>query len=260
MAKRVLKLLAFLLLGAVTSVGVAWGITIWGVDLVTARTTGVGPKVAWPRKDYPGWMTTYVESRPARGIVLINLETCAGNASTGTFDRVFHGLRTHTESYEVVHRPPRRCHPPGIKPNHREEARIGWPLASMWCGTESHEPRDGSCIVDFGETHHVGRVWPLWCTGSADGGSSVGARCPWWNTERFGGFPRTELYVPTGVLWDGMVGNTVAYAGAWWVVLVAPWSIRRRLRRRRHQCSACGYDRRGIGEAVCPECGVRPGS
>jgi hypothetical protein len=49
------------------------------------------------------------------------------------------------------------------------------------------------------------------------------------------------------------------------MVLPASWAagwvrgmLKRRSRRRRGRCIACGYDLRGIEGAKCPECGMDP--
>jgi hypothetical protein len=59
--------------------------------------------------------------------------------------------------------------------------------------------------------------------------------------------------------WPGLVMNVALYAGMvlllWW----GPGAARRRVRRRRGWCVACGYDLKGSGGSggVCPECGGR---
>ncbi len=66
--------------------------------------------------------------------------------------------------------------------------------------------------------------------------------------------PRTMPLMP---MLPGLAANTAVYAGAWWLVVFAPGTIRRHRRRRRGACVRCGYDRRGIGaDAACPECGA----
>ncbi len=66
--------------------------------------------------------------------------------------------------------------------------------------------------------------------------------------------PRTMPRVP---IVPGVVVNTGLYGGAWGIVLWGPGAMRRWRRRRRGACTACGYDRRGIGAgALCPECGM----
>ncbi len=54
-------------------------------------------------------------------------------------------------------------------------------------------------------------------------------------------------------IWRGIAVNTLAYAGALWLLFVAPFTLRRLIRARRGLCPACGYP---VGEsAVCSECG-----
>lgn len=61
-------------------------------------------------------------------------------------------------------------------------------------------------------------------------------------------------YLPTLVLWPGFAVNTVFYATILWLMLAAPFALRRRLRARRGQCQQCGYP---IGVSpVCTECGA----
>lgn len=239
------KLCLLVVFGAVTSVGVAWGITMWGADLCAGQSSEAMVQLVWQRADLPGTATLYLESRPATGIVVIDMET--------------HELELRHERASF---PPRRCHPPGIRPNHRRESQVGWPMVCMWSCSDSHRRLGGGTRLMHSEVaHHVLRVWPfVGGTGVPATDSTSDAQFPWWNYSRFGSGPKVAWCVPTGILWRGMAGNTVVYAGAWWVVLASPCWIRRALRKQRHRCAACGYDRRGIGEAVCPECGVRPGS
>jgi len=68
---------------------------------------------------------------------------------------------------------------------------------------------------------------------------------------------REPRVVPLMPLFPGVLANTALYGAGWWALLLAPGAIRRRNRRRRGACVACGYDRRGIGEDTpCPECGT----
>jgi predicted RNA-binding Zn-ribbon protein involved in translation (DUF1610 family) len=58
-------------------------------------------------------------------------------------------------------------------------------------------------------------------------------------------------------LWPGFAINTIFYAAILWVLFAAPGAVRRRLRRKRGQCAACGYSLRDITSGKCPECGER---
>jgi hypothetical protein len=76
--------------------------------------------------------------------------------------------------------------------------------------------------------------------------------------------PRSSLEVrgydfralPLWAFWPGLIADSAIFALLWWLALFAPGAFRRTLRRRRGQCSACGYDLRGNPpSAPCPECG-----
>ncbi len=63
--------------------------------------------------------------------------------------------------------------------------------------------------------------------------------------------------IPLRPLWPGFAVNTVFYAALLWPLISGPFALRRRIRRKRGLCVACGYDLRGNLSAGCPECGWR---
>jgi hypothetical protein len=63
-------------------------------------------------------------------------------------------------------------------------------------------------------------------------------------------------YLSVRPIWPGFAINTIFYAAIVWVLFFAPGMVRRRLRRKRGQCAACGYSLRGIAGGKCPECGA----
>lgn len=67
---------------------------------------------------------------------------------------------------------------------------------------------------------------------------------------------RRPVTLPTRVFWPGMLGNVAVFAALWGAVLILPGAVRYVSRKRRGQCLKCGYDVRGIGGGVCPECGT----
>ncbi len=58
----------------------------------------------------------------------------------------------------------------------------------------------------------------------------------------------------------GFVLNTVYYTSTPWLFIFAGYALRRRARRKRGLCVACGYDLRHADHEACPECGARPKS
>jgi hypothetical protein len=64
-------------------------------------------------------------------------------------------------------------------------------------------------------------------------------------------------YLPNHVLARGFALDSSFYAAIAFGLWSAPGFVRRRLRRARGHCPACGYDLDGAKLAECPECGVR---
>jgi hypothetical protein len=62
--------------------------------------------------------------------------------------------------------------------------------------------------------------------------------------------------LPLWPVWPGLLADTALFGSLWWLILFAPATLRRILRRRRGQCPACGYDLRSTPHgSPCPECG-----
>ncbi len=57
-------------------------------------------------------------------------------------------------------------------------------------------------------------------------------------------------------IWTGFAVNTLVFAACAGTIVVVPGKLRRAIRRRRGRCVKCNYDRRGIPDAPCPECGT----
>ena len=62
--------------------------------------------------------------------------------------------------------------------------------------------------------------------------------------------------LPLRPIWPGFAVNTVFYATLLWLFIFAAYALRRRARRKRGLCVACGYDLRHVEHDACPECGA----
>lgn len=66
--------------------------------------------------------------------------------------------------------------------------------------------------------------------------------------------PRALPYLP---IWSGFIGDTLFYAAVWAALIFVPGFVRGRRRIRRGLCQRCAYDLRGLTTLGCPECGWR---
>lgn len=62
-------------------------------------------------------------------------------------------------------------------------------------------------------------------------------------------------YLPYRPIWPGFAINTLIYATFLWLLTLAPFQLRRHIRRKRCSCLKCGYDLNHADHDICPECG-----
>jgi hypothetical protein len=126
--------------------------------------------------------------------------------------------------------------------------RTGWPFPCLWCG-----------LLRF-EDHTTDPQWPTVMTlqGAAVplNTTSWTSQERWFPPMLGGG---SAAYLPLSPLWPGFVADTALYAAAWWLLIFAPLPLyragRRRFRVSRGMCGSCGYDLKGSPGGACPECG-----
>ena len=131
--------------------------------------------------------------------------------------------------------------------------------------TGPHKPVAASDTgPDLYYVHSVNVGWPL---RSLEGGDAFAVADAEVNKEYltniyiWGRLDRDAVLFPIGVIWPGLVINTMFYAAVLWLLAFGPFAVRRFIRNKRGQCVKCGYDLRGSsggGEGGgCPECGWR---
>ncbi len=116
-----------------------------------------------------------------------------------------------------------------------DEYASGWPAYSLRYHGPIYVVCEGSAIV-YDESRMTGYFHPTLPQKMVDGGY------------------RSELpYLP---IWPGFAINTAFYAAVLWLASLAPFTLRRVIRRKRGACIKCGYDLRHAEHEVCPECGA----
>jgi hypothetical protein len=113
----------------------------------------------------------------------------------------------------------------------REVFGVGWPFRCMW-KLETHEVR-------FGTQGTLAYQKP--------DGQPIG----WGLT-----IIRMNRKMPDQIILQGFLFNSLIFAAILWLLLVVNPQLHRRIRRKRGLCAACGYSLRENMSEKCPECGV----
>ena len=236
-------------LGAMTSVGLAWGIA-WrypalaprgNKDFASGRVDGRADVTAWTAETWnePG----YSSIRFGTTSIAVQ-EEYAGYMTRIGEDPVenFRRMTADAASQRAINR-----HATLVSKTDRfgidfEVHLYGWPMACL-SGEEAFSRNDALRLKAFRD----GR-FPDQPPVVVD---------PVFNLESFYGALRIDnVLIPLFPLWPGLFANTAIYAGAWAVLIGVPILLRRWLRARRGGCPQCGYSREGLKvDAPCPECG-----
>ncbi len=64
-----------------------------------------------------------------------------------------------------------------------------------------------------------------------------------------------ELIVPLTPIWSGLVVNSLFFGAIWLTIGAGPFVVRRIVRQRTGRCVACGYNMNHNAADRCPECG-----
>lgn len=233
----------YALLGALTTIAVAWGLS-WRVDLSYARTTDFyAPLLKTPvrlAEPVPAWPlssgTTKVLPRAPWRMVLLAATGSRRVIVTGHHDVHFFGPLEPNLPPEGARMLVSRDQGASILGWAGRQWMVcdtrGWPFAALSC------------------------TWPWW---DWVGGRypPVAGGVPLPRHEVKNGFRQAAMRaLPLRPLWGGFLLNAAFYAGLWWLVRDGRAAVLRVVRRRRGRCPNCAYDRTGLPPgAVCPECG-----
>ena len=238
MKRRLVKIVLFLFLGAVVNVAVAWGCALWSADgqIYEIEPVDENRRPNTVDDDLLAWL----EER--QWVITEDQIVTFGDLTTfGYYRRELFVLS-------------RSRFPPegpggfsgGLYPaEFLRHTSAGWPLLSL----------DGEEWIASYEVR-----WEWMKDGSA------------WNTEPYDtkwvryvevpvdqyglGLMPMPRPIPFRPVWPGYAINTIFYAAILWMLTLGPSTARRIIRRKRGHCIKCGYDLRGAGHEVCPECGV----
>lgn len=239
--------LVFALLGAATTVAVAWGFALRGFAVELALRQRIEKKAAVTEIDDQSFAVVVSTPGSGRGWAILHTSIwpLIRSSQTEVVARIPTQSITDRITYPILSRIPRNRHLPSTRPTDRSEYWFGWPVRSLWCARD----------VMYNDRGAIQTAWIhlIRIHGEPSYSSSPFIHNP---------FSRRPLAVPTGILPRGFAMNTAFYAGAWWVLLIGLARGRAWNRRRRGLCTKCICDLRGLeAHTPCPECGKpTPGS
>ena len=227
-----------LALGAFTTIGIAWGLTL-AIPFYPSSIR------SWPA---PGATYTIapgpvMPERACRALNVGHLHVFGSDQYT-SMAAFFTGWPPAPEqptstpssiyvpswSREALYIPPQPEQGPDNDALYRAVRCAGWPLRSLWHEIEPAAPRGaagGALVVQV----------PGWLNRRADSSGD-------------------PAMLPLRPIWPGLALDSLLFAAAWWLLLGGITATRRALRSRRNQCPRCGYSRTGLAhESPCPECG-----
>ncbi len=228
MKNRLFKLTLFLLLGAVLTIGISWGLSGRSITRSIWQTADQGYSYYFGSgHDYA--LKVYRSKRV--GVVRIR----ASIAVRSSFLLILgprHAVEDLIPSWmswdeEAITLPDYQ----------RKEIIVeasGWPALAL-CGRSTavwHNKTDKS-FFEYDRTGVLLRP-------------SNGDNTAWSTTWRL---------IPLMPMWPGFAVNTLFYSAIIWLFAFAPFKLRRYVRHKRGRCIKCAYDLRSDFSAGCPECG-----
>jgi hypothetical protein len=210
----------FLLLGALTTIFVAWALCALGSATDFPAGTGESGGMRSSRDEVLEWPVnvpgdwprpTFLYARIGRGLRLD-----IGNVAAGV-EQGPDGAMRQTAHYQIT------------------SVRSGWPLLAMQSRTVIVRHHGGTDRTERSPAIAL----PFWLRQYLDGISA--------------GYLVTRS-LPLMPVWPAFLASALLYALGFWIVLRLPRRVRAFVRSRRGQCVLCGYPRGS--SHVCTECGA----
>ena len=227
MKRRVAKLVAFLLLGGIINVAVAWGCTVWSDPLSRYHYLISLPPVSRPQRHNEldeSWITqtSWEASEGWRAVSGMPLE------AFGIERQAFFELPDKPIGWS------------GEKLPFAARTRAGWPVQSL----------EGSIwFLNVKKARRVAREQRRFVHSIA---VEVNTRPA---APIRGVSSSEERALPLLPIWPGFAVFMIFYAAILWLLTLGPFTARRMIRAKRGHCIKCGYDLRGTENEKCPECG-----
>jgi len=227
--RTTIRILLVLILGVVTTFGVAWGCMITRLLPDTSGTQGY----AFEGGTNAGWWIGSVE-------VGFGWRSCALYTDLPWIT----GGRVTPEPLPdwIDQSTP---HPPLLEGEVTAQVTCGWPnlcLTAQQRGTDNTEAyiaRGGPVQPGVGAQEVL---WDAW-----DHAINLSPQ------DR--AFTRRFAAIPLGIIWPAFLMNVVLYTSAWLALWLLTFGARRFVRFSRGRCVTCGYDLRGQTDNACSECG-----
>jgi len=236
MKRWTLRILILLILGVVTTVGVAWGLAA-AVDM-----TWMEPQSVAFRLPPAGTQTRRVEYQ--------HFFNTTGATRVVWVEVVVFGMPTFATYVETPYTSTsRRLDSPNAR-------------ALQWCFRDDMPPDPLMHVSDA-------RGWPMLAlSGGLDlapsGGGSRDVTRTYWTIAVMKPDQMSWLYpnvdcmrrfIPARPIFPGFLVNTLFYAAMWFGIFFGVAALRRFVRKKRGRCVKCSYDLRGQFDMGCPECG-----